>query len=374
VIGEFLMKALFYKSLLATTCLLVSMPAFATPVTILLNTDALGLGATDINYAGNNSPVEADRAGKLVTSTTANVGSVLYVQDNNLAGLGTVANPLLATITTRSHLSVQNNLPAGYDLHAGVITLTNDADAIDKTGLGVRAFAIDTAGTPGSNPNFGKRYVNQTFLNDGDNETGFQMEGSKEISGGDGLDDFFDFVGDNGVPPTNNPPHVDEDVTFDINDGAVMVEVGSIDVLLTKVKAGSGPLDLALNLSLTVVGDANVYSTTFAALSSYPSVFQILDAMDSDKDEAVVMDFNGLDFAGLWGLASTDKVDSFTIGAREDPADGLRETDEHFLISAFSVETMTGPGPNPIPEPSAAVLFCVGALLVGKSVRRQPRV
>ena len=109
------MKALFNRLLLVTACLVVGTPALATPVTILLTTDDLGLGSTKINYAGNNSPVESDRPGKLVTSTTSNVGSILYVQTDNLAGQGTASNPLFATITARSRLSVQANLPVGSD-------------------------------------------------------------------------------------------------------------------------------------------------------------------------------------------------------------------------------------------------------------------
>ncbi len=179
-------KRLLLMSLALSLCL--NSMASATPVFIELTTNALGLGSTDINHAGNDSPIEADRPGQLVTSTAANVGSILHVQTDNLAGQGTSADPLLVSITARSHLSVQNNLPAGYDLHAGAITITNDDGDIKDQGLGVRAFGIDTGGTAATNPDFGKRYVNPAFV--AINANGYQMEGSKEISGGVGISDF----------------------------------------------------------------------------------------------------------------------------------------------------------------------------------------
>jgi hypothetical protein len=72
---------------------------------IELTTDALGLTLGSepkgINHQGNDSYVEADRPGQLITSTAANVGSVLTIQSDGTAGSGTGANPLLVTVTAR---------------------------------------------------------------------------------------------------------------------------------------------------------------------------------------------------------------------------------------------------------------------------------
>ena len=147
-----LVAALALAVLLGGTELAQALP---TTVSITLTAGELGLGGNNINYTGNNSAVEADRPGKLVTSTANNVGSVLTIQADGTAGSGTMANPLFVTVTAQSHLDIQTGLPAGYDIHGGVITITKDSgrDGGDKKrGLGVRAFGI--------NKNTGKRYVN----------------------------------------------------------------------------------------------------------------------------------------------------------------------------------------------------------------------
>ncbi len=221
------MKLAKIAAILLVLVVLGSLPAQAGPTFIELTSDALGLGSSKINYAGNDSYVEADRPGQLITSTTANIGSVLYIQSNNLAGQGDGINPLLVTVTARSHLDIQDNLPAGYDIHAGVITLTNNTGDLPKEGLGVRAFAIDTNFDNGNNPNYGKRYDDSTG-------NGFRMEGSKEVSGGVDVTDWADFVAGNSVPPSNSPPHVDEEVKFDFNNDQFSIAAGSITVLLTK--------------------------------------------------------------------------------------------------------------------------------------------
>jgi hypothetical protein len=353
---EYLVKAV--TAFLSASALALTLgsggAAFATSVSITLTTDVLGLGSTKINYAGNNSAVEADRAGQLETSTANNVGSQLYVQTDNLAGQGTLSNPLLATITSRTHLDVQNNLPVDYDLHAGVITLTNDSGTLANDGLGVRGFAIDTSGDALSNPNFGKRYVNPAHI--GTNVNGFQMEGSKEVSGGVDVTDFNDFVVNNESPPTNSPPHVDEDVTFDINDAELIVAADSVTVLLTKIKAGSNndPFDLALDLDIILVG-GSIISNSYEFLSDAPDVFSVL----SGETDVIEIDFS----APSLGLSPTDTIDRFVIGGRDDPADGFKETDEHFLINGFTASF------TPVPEPSTALL--VGLGLIGLAARRR---
>ena len=181
--------------------LAVSAGAIADTVSIELTTDALGLGSTEINYAGNDSAVEADRPGKLVTSTTANVGSVLTIQTNGLAGPGDLQNPLLVTVTARTHMDVKTGLPGGYDFQAGVITLTGKDNDVPEEGLGVRGFGIDL--DPAS-PAYARRHVNPSHT--GTNVHGFQMEGSKEISGGVDEEAWADFIAGRPIPPKNTPP------------------------------------------------------------------------------------------------------------------------------------------------------------------------
>ena len=111
-------------AILLVLVVLGGLPAQAAVIT--LTTGQLGLGGSNINHTGNDSAVGADITGKLVTSATNNVGSVLTIQESGVAGPGTGSDPLLVTVTARSHLDIQTNLPAGYDIHGGVITLTAD--------------------------------------------------------------------------------------------------------------------------------------------------------------------------------------------------------------------------------------------------------
>ena len=170
---------------------------------------------------------------------------------------------------------------------------------------------------------------------------------------------------DNGSsPPENNPPHVDEDVTFDFNDGEVSVAADSVRVVLTKIKAGPNhdPLDLAINLSITLVGDQSPsFVRSYDFLSDAPTVFHKLG------DKVVEIDFSAL------GFAATDLIDSFVIGAREDPADPERETDEHFLIHGFSADVApAADNAAAVPEPSSIALLITGGLcLVGYRRRRK---
>jgi hypothetical protein len=330
--------------LVLLTSVLFCAPAIAAPISIEFTTDGLGLtlapGETKgINQQANGSLVEADRVGQLVTSTAANVGSVLTIQDNGLAGLGTGANPLLVTLTARSYLDIQENLPPNYDIHAGVISLTTNNPDIAKEGLGVRAFGIDT---DIASPNYGKRY------NDGAGNV-FQMEGSKEVSGGADYTDWNDFVLRNDVPPDNSPPHVDEDVKFDFNNSEFSMAADSIKVLLTKITAGSDhdPFDLSITLTINLVG-GEVIEESYDYLSDALDVFSLYDGYD----DVIVVDFSG---ASL-GLKPSDIIDSFIIGAQDDIADPVRGTDEHFLINSLEVTA--------VPEPASICALSMGALFL----------
>ncbi len=212
------------------------LPAKADLTTIELTGNALGFGGSK-NYGKNDTPVDADVEDKLITGTNG-VGSILYIQSDGTAG----KDDLLATVTARTHMLVQTGVPAGSDIHAGIITLS-DGPGVSGEGLGVRAFTIDTTGTAATNPNFGKRYLNR-------------MEGSKEVSGGSDVTSWADFVAANPPPPHNNPPHVDEDVLFNFNNDLYNIAAGSVGVLLTKINAGSShdPFDLALDLTINLVG------------------------------------------------------------------------------------------------------------------------
>jgi len=328
---------------------MTSAVSFGALTSISLTAPALGLGGDKINADGNGDPVEADRPGQLVTSTAANIGSVLFVQRDNTAGPGVPGNPLLATITARSHLDIVDDLPPGAEIHAGVITLTDGSKALKDEGLGVRAFGLDVNQ---ASPNYGKRYVNPAYLNV-DNETGFQMEGSKEVSGGVDFTSWMDFIDGHDDPPGNDPPHVDEDVKFDINDAELNIPANSIRVLLTKIKAGGKGDDdmvLAVDLTINLVGGGQIFNS-YGFISDAPDVFT------QPEDGVIQIDFSG---ASL-GLTFQDEIDSFVIGARDDPVDPEAPTDEHFLINGFSF----------IPEPTTLSLALV---LMGVAACRRRRV
>lgn len=293
--------------------------AQAVPISIKFTADALGLGSSDLN-AG--SVVDPDQSG-FITSLTTGEGSILWVQTDGLAGLGTAMNPLLVTVTAKTRTDVVNGLPASHDYHAGVLYITKEGggtpDGKDE-GIGVRAFKVD----------------GPTALREFDPDTGFALltiEGSAEVSGGT-ADPDYDPLNPNGAP------HVDELVNFDF--GPTLVPYAtSVEVILSKFKA-----DEIIDLHIELTSGA-IYDFAFLQTSD-TSIFELLG------DE--VWKFK---FSGVPGLAPGDLIDSFWISAN-DNKDG--STTEHFLISGLDADV--------VPEPATIALLCLGALIVLRARKR----
>jgi len=140
----------------------------STDVSINFNSTALGLGAGPINDGGDGSAVvDADVPGLVTGAVGSGIGSVLSVQESGVAGPGSVLDPLILTVTAKSHLDTL--IPSWPDWNAGVLYITEETERDKNEGLGVRAFTVD--------PATGQRVLEPS--------TGrARIEGSKEISGG----------------------------------------------------------------------------------------------------------------------------------------------------------------------------------------------
>jgi hypothetical protein len=298
--------------------------SFGAPVSIKLNTTALGLGIGNVDYNGGMS-VDPDIAGKIITSATTGVGSILTVQKSGVAGPGSVADPLLATITARTHLDTVSGLPALHDFQAGVLFISKqEAQSPKDEGLGVRAFMVDeTTGL-------------RTFHTMGPMATGrARIEGSKEVSGGTGPTSGLD----------NGPPHVDEDVIFDINT-ALALQAKSFSVLLTKFE-DNDRIDLTIErlvgapITLTFQGTSN--TSLFEEVGTDDKVWKV-------------------NFSGVPGLLDDDIIKSFTIRAVDNNPSMPRGTAEHFLINGFAFDDTPVLEQGPlVPEPAVAGVMVLGA-------------
>jgi hypothetical protein len=287
------------------------MVSVASAGSIKLTTDALGISSADYNDGGT---VDADVPGKIITSPTSGQGSILTIQKSGLAGSGSIGDPLLVTVTARTHLD--NTGGAGTDYKAGIIYLTEEnastPDGKDE-GLGVRAFTVDAN-------------LNRTF------DKGLaKIEGSKEVSGGT---DPEPNETDNGAP------HVDEDVLFKFNPLTPAV-ADSIEVLMSKMEA-TDKIDLQIKLA-----DASVHNFSFIGPGG-TGWTQL--GVANDK-------LHKLDFGSL-GLPAGIAIDEFTIRALDDNPADPKGTAEHFLITGFTFEEGGG---GATPEPASLGILGLGA-------------
>lgn len=273
-------------------------------VSIKLTTDALGLGSSKYN---DGSVVDADVAGKIVTSPVTGQGTILTVQKSGIAGPGTAADPLLATITARTHLDTVSGLPVAHDFQAGAIFLTDEntslPDGTDE-GLGVRAFTVsDTTG-----------------LRTLDGSGRARIEGSKDVSGGTGPANFRIGGSNNGAP------HVDEEALFTFNP-ALSVLAASTEAVLSKFDT-TDVIDLSVTLASGATLSMSFQGTGNAALLQAISV--------SQKVWRVRL-------AGVPGVGPSDLVRSFSIRAIEDNPSSPSGTAEHFLITGVTATVVPCP-------------------------------
>ena len=268
-------------------------------VSVKLTANALGFGAADQN---GGSVVQADLPGRLITSPVAGEGSILTVQQSGIAGPGTLLDPLLVTITSKTHLDTVSGLPPVHDYLAGVIFLSDESNALPDgadEGLGIKAFKV----------------VGATGLRELDGGTGrARIEGSKHVSGGTGPTAYVA-----GNP--NGAPHVDESAHFEFNP-LLAVKAAQTEALLS-VFESTDVIDLRVELWSGAIIELN-----FLKGGQTP----ILEAVDVG--------------AKLWkvklgqvpGVQATDILKSFSIRANDDNPQNPAGTAEHFFITGITSE------------------------------------
>lgn len=292
--------------------LTVSGSAFGAVSTVKFTADALGLGSSEIN---EGSTVEANIAGKLITSSTTGMGSSLYVQRSGIAGSGTASDPLMLRVTCRTRLDAISGFPgnnddndrspasnSANDYQAGILYVAkeNSSTVGKDEGLGVRAFATNTSGVRTTSGGAAK------------------ITGNKEMSGGTGSTVF---------DPTPSDEPGDEEILVEFNGASSTPGMlgDSMTVTLSKFKSGN-----LLELTINLQGGGVLH---FASLGTSSGAFTSLGS-----------DVQRLAFSSLAGLSSSAIVSSFAIRAIEDNASHPSVNAEGLLLQGISGTLVPAPG------------------------------
>ncbi|GAF84196.1 unnamed protein product, partial [marine sediment metagenome] len=296
---------------------------------IKLTSEALGLGNSDINKGKTVAP---DVPG-FITSPTAGQGSILTVQSDGKAGIGTTV-PVLVTITAQTRLDTLFGLPSSHDYHAGVLFISKEKKDLPdgkKEGLGVRAFKVDE--TTGLRELDSQKKHKKKGKKEPDKSGLAKIEGSKHVSGGTS-DDTYDWRKPNGAP------HVDEAVLFDFNP-QFYADALSVEVLLSEFDP-TDIVDLHIELTSGSTFDFGFLQTTDTSL---------FEQVGADKDKLWKLKFSGID-----QLQTGDLIQNFTIFAVDDDPLNPRGTAEHFWVTGMTVDAEL------IPEPATVLLLGFGSL------------
>ena len=310
--------------------LTVSGSAFGAVSTVKFTADALGLGTSDIN---EGSTVEANIAGKLITSSTTGMGSSLYVQRSGIAGLGTNSDPLMLRVTCRTRLDAVSGFPgsrddddddspsssSAHDYQAGVLYVSkeNSSTVGKDEGLGVRAFETNSSGIRKTSGGVAR------------------ITGNKEMSGGTGSTVF---------DPTPNDEPGDEEILVEFNPASSTPGMlgDSMTVTLSKFKSGN-----LLELTINLQGGAVLH---FASLGTSSGAFTSLGS-----------DVQRLAFSSLAGLSSSAIVNSFAIRAIEDNPSNPSVHAEGLLLQGISGTL--------VPAPGAMALLGIAGIVAGRRRR-----
>ncbi len=309
--------------------LTVSGSALGAVSTVKFTADALGLGSSEIN---EGSTVEANIAGKLITSSTTGMGSSLYVQRSGIAGSGTASDPLMLRVTCRTRLDAISGFPgnnddddrspasnSANDYQAGILYVAkeNSSTVGKDEGLGVRAFATNTSGVRTTSGGAAK------------------ITGNKEMSGGTGSTVF---------DPTPSDEPGDEEILVEFNGASSTPGMlgDSMTVTLSKFKSGN-----LLELTINLQGGGVLH---FASLGTSSGAFTSLGS-----------DVQRLAFSSLAGLSSSAIVSSFAIRAIEDNASHPSVNAEGLLLQGISGTL--------VPAPGAIALLGLAGIVAGRRRR-----